>query len=101
MLIFYFFSWNFFKSCQNNLYVDFLLKKIAEIFVKNIFIYSAIFFGEKFLIEYFTKKIIESYVFFNNQNFNFFTFYHSFFFLFNISIFCLLISLINIVILFI
>ncbi len=99
MLNFYFFNWTFFKFCQNGLYFDYFIKKSLEILVKNVFIYSAIFFGEKFIIEYFTKKVIESYIFYGNQNFNFFIFYHSFFFIFNISIVCLVISIVNIYIL--
>jgi hypothetical protein len=34
------------------MYFDYFYKKIAEIFVRNVFIYSAQFFGEKFMIEY-------------------------------------------------
>lgn len=54
---------------QSGMYVDFFFKKISEIAVRNIFIYMAQFFGEKFMIEYFTK------IFFSNILFNLNKFY--------------------------
>jgi len=42
--------------CQSGFYIDFFVKKIAEVFIKNVFIYAAFFFGEKFEIEILTKK---------------------------------------------
>ena len=53
---------------QSGFYFDFFLKKVGEIFLKNVFIYSALFFGEKYIIEVLTKKIIDNYIFFNNSN---------------------------------
>lgn len=78
---------NFFKS---GFYIDFFFKKIAEIFVKNIFIYSSFFFAEKFLIEFLTKKCIDNFIlkvnsfFLEEFNFNFFfsTFFIFFFYFF-------------------
>ena len=78
---------NFFKS---GFYIDFFLKKIAEIFVKNIFIYSSFFFAEKFLIEFLTKKCVDNFIlkvnsfFLEEFNFNFFfsTFFIFFFYFF-------------------
>ena len=99
MLKSFFFKSDFFRACQNNFYIDYFIKKIIEIFVRNIFIYSAIFFGEKYIIEHFTKKIIEAYIFHLNQKTNFFIFHHSYFFTFNISMIFLIISIINIIIL--
>ena len=99
MLKFIFFKNSFFKAVQNNLFLDYLIKKISEILVKNLYIYTAIFFGEKYVIEHFTKKIIETYIFHFNQQTNFFTFFYSYFFIFNISMIFLIISLINIIIL--
>ncbi len=79
---------NFFKS---GFYIDFLLKKLAEIFVKNIFIYSSLFFGEKFIIEFFTKKIVDNIIIFLNKtntlSFSYNFFFISFFFLVFYSIF--------------
>lgn len=45
-------TFNFHRFFQSGMYFDYFYKKIAEIFVRNVFIYSAQFFGEKFMIEY-------------------------------------------------
>ena len=71
-------KFSFFKFIQTGLLLDFFFKKLAEIFMKNIFIYSFLFFGEKYIIEYLTKKTIDSYIYNNNKfnnNFN----HHMFF----------------------
>lgn len=74
---------NFFKS---GFYIDFFFKKIAEIFVKNIFIYSSFFFAEKFLIEFLTKKCIDNFILKINsfflEEFNFSFFFSTFFIFF-------------------
>ena len=62
---------NFFKG---GLYFDYYIKKIVEIFVKNILIFSSIFFGEKFLIEFLTKKSIDNIIFLLHK-FNFGSFF--------------------------
>lgn len=60
----------FFRFIQCGLYMDFILKNFAEIFIKNFLVYSSIFFGEKFLIEFLTKKIIDNIIFsFNKKRF--------------------------------
>lgn len=41
---------------QSGMYLDFIVKKISEIFIKNVLIYGSTFFGEKFLIEFISKK---------------------------------------------
>jgi lipid-A-disaccharide synthase-like uncharacterized protein len=41
------------------MYLDYIVKKLAEIFVKNVLIFGAIFFGEKFIIEFVSKKSFE------------------------------------------
>lgn len=60
---------NFHRYIQSGFYLDFIVKKLSEIFIRNVLIYSSIFFGEKFIIEYVTKKIIDSYVFNYNKDF--------------------------------
>lgn len=55
----FFFSFNFHKFCQSGFYLDFFVKKQTEVFLKNIFIYSAQFFGEKYMIELWTKKVFK------------------------------------------
>ena len=47
----FFITFEFRKFCQSGFYFDFFLKKLAEMFVRNLFIYTAQFFGEKYMIE--------------------------------------------------
>lgn len=70
----------FFKFVQSGFYIDFIFKKLSEIFIRNIFIYSSTFFGEKFMIEYLTKKTIDSFIF-NSNKFNFLNLIESKYFL--------------------
>ncbi len=64
------FKFKFFRFIQSGLYIDFILKNFIEIFLKNFLVYSSIFFGEKFLIEFLTKKIIDNIIFnFNKKKF--------------------------------
>jgi len=70
----------FFRFVQSGFYMDFIFKKISEMFIRNIFIYSSVFFGEKFMIEYLTKKTIDSFVF-NSNKFNFLNLIESKYFL--------------------
>ena len=60
MLFSYFLTFNFFRFSQSGFYFDFFIKKFSEVFVRNVFIYAAQFFGEKYFIEIFTKKIIDN-----------------------------------------
>jgi hypothetical protein len=89
MLKNFIFNFKFFRYIQSNLFVDYILKKIIEIFVKNILIYTSLFFGEKFIIEYLTKKIFSYYIVFISNSFSLNNFTFSNFFL-NIIIFLLL-----------
>jgi hypothetical protein len=70
----------FFKFVQSGFYMDFIFKKLSEMFIRNVFIYSSVFFGEKFMIEYLTKKTIDSFVF-NSNRFNFLNLIESKYFL--------------------
>lgn len=74
------FNFKFFRFIQTGLYLDFFFKKIVEIFVKNYLVLTAQFFGEKYVIEYFTKKIIDSWFFNNNKIFGLFELTNSSFF---------------------
>ena len=53
-------------KAQSGFYVDFFFKKTADVFVRNVFIYMSLFFGEKYMIEQLTKKTIDSFVFNSN-----------------------------------
>lgn len=73
-------KFKFFRFVQSGFYMDFIVKKISEMFMRNVFIYSSIFFGEKFMIEYLTKKTIDSFLF-NSNKFNFLNLIESKYFL--------------------
>lgn len=62
MLKLFFLQFKFFRFVNCGLYFDFFLKKISEIFVRNMYVYSALFFGEKYFIEVLTKKVIDNYI---------------------------------------
>jgi len=54
-------------KAQSGFYFDFLFKQLAEVFIRNIFIYAAMFFGEKYMIEHLTKKIVDNFIFNSNK----------------------------------
>lgn len=84
-------SRSFFVFSQTGMYIDFILKQIIEYFVRNLLIYTALFFGEKYIIEYLTKKTIDSFVFNSNKLFTFSDLsLHNFFFIITSFIFYLL-----------
>ena len=60
----FFLNFIFFRSCQSGFYFDFIYKKITDVFIRNVFIFGFQFFGEKYLIEYFSKNLINL-IFFN------------------------------------
>lgn len=81
------------------MYLDFFFKKFVENYIKNSFIYAAQFFGEKYIIEMLTKKIIDSVIFNNNKLFFFIDLTYSYFFIQVISIVLYTNILINLIIL--
>jgi hypothetical protein len=86
MLFCFFFNNRFILLVQSNFYIDFFLKKLCEVFIRNTLIYSAQFFGEKYIIEVLTKKIIDSFLYTSNKFFNIYTFNYNLFFYFIILI---------------
>ena len=48
--------YNFFKS---SFYLDFFIKKVAESVLRNLNIYTSLFFCEKFLIEFVTQVSVD------------------------------------------
>jgi len=80
--------------------LDFFIKKNFEFLIKHIFIYLSLFFAEKYLIEFITKKTIEVLFFFLNKIHNFYSFSISYFFFFTIFYFFLCLSALNLLFLF-
>lgn len=96
MLQLSFLSFAFFRFVNSGFYFDFFLKKISEIFIRNIHIYTALFFGEKFVIEVLTKKVVDYYIFtagsktfVKNFTFDYFFYCILLFFFYSLSIFFL------------
>lgn len=100
MLYLYFIKFEFFRFSQAGYYFDFFFKKISEIFVRNIFIYTSLFFGEKYIIEVFTKKIIVKTIYKSNNLWSWNQLYYSIFFIQLLSFIFYSLGLLNIVILF-
>lgn len=70
MLNFFIYTNRFLKFIQSGCYLDFFFKKIIEVLLRNFFIYTSQFFGEKYFIEVLTKKIIDKAVFSTNKFLN-------------------------------
>nr|YP_004841709.1 Ymf57 [Ichthyophthirius multifiliis]AEL89251.1 Ymf57 [Ichthyophthirius multifiliis] len=86
MLKTYLISFRFFKYIQTGFLLDFFFKKLSEMIIKNIFIYSSLFFGEKYIIEFLTKKIINNLLFnfskFKKNNLNYLNYFNDIYFFF-------------------
>ena len=67
MLGIFFLDHRFFKSAQSGFYFDFIIKKLTEVFVRNVFVLGFFFFAEKFLIEFVSKDFINKF-FYNFSN---------------------------------
>ena len=85
---------------QSGFYVDFLLKKLAEIFIRNIFILSALFFGEKYMIEYLTKKIVDNFIFNSNMFLGWTNLNYIWFFYVSLSVVLYTLVIVNVYLLF-
>lgn len=59
------FKWS--GKAQSGFYIDFFLKKTVDVFIRNVFIYASLFFGEKYIIEQLTKKTIDFFIFKSNK----------------------------------
>lgn len=90
-------TFNFFRFSQTGMYVDFILKQVIEYFLRNLLIYTALFFGEKYIIEVLTKKTIDSFVFNSNKLFSFTDISFHNFFLTIVSFIFYLLSLIAVI----
>lgn len=91
------FKW--FGKAQSGFYLDFIFKKFAEIFIRNVFIYASLFFGEKYMIEFLTKKSIDNFIFNSNKIFGWTTLNYMWFFYFMLSTTFYILLCLNILIL--
>jgi hypothetical protein len=80
MLYSYFCTKEFKRAAQSGFYIDFFLKNVFEAVVRNVLVYSAQFFCEKYMIEFFTKKFFVNIIYYFNfgaksSNFDYRTFF--------------------------
>ena len=59
------FKWS--GRAQSGFYFDYMFKKLGEVFIRNVFVFAALFLGEKYMIEHLTKKLIDNFVFNSNR----------------------------------
>lgn len=97
MLKCYVFTFRFTKFIQSNMYIDFFFKKISEILIRNLLVYSSLFFGEKYMIEFLTKNIIESFILNNNRYIGWSKLQFSYYFVQILSLLFYFISIINLI----
>ena len=92
------FKWS--GRAQSGFYFDFIFKKLGEIFVRNVFVFAALFLGEKYMIEHLTKKIVDSFIFNSNKFLGFTSLNFMFFFYFLLAVVLYLLVLLNLFYLF-
>ena len=90
------FSFKYTRFFQTGFYMDFFFKQVVEVLVRNVFIYSSQFFSEKYMIEYLTKKIIDSSIFNINRLLGIGELFYTYYFIQVLSILFYFIILINI-----
>ncbi len=88
------FKWS--GKAQSGFYFDFMFKKFAEIFIRNVFVYASLFFGEKYMIEHLTKKVVDSFIFNSNKFLGWTNYNYMWFFYISMSIVLYSLLLINI-----
>ena len=69
MLYSFLFKYRFIIFIQSGLYIDFFIKKVGEVFIRNFLVYTSNYFGEKYFIEVLTRKLIDSFIFKQNKLF--------------------------------
>ena len=87
-------------KAQSGFYVDFFLKKLAEVFIRNIFVYASLFFGEKYMIEHLTKKTVDNFIFNSNKFFGWTILNYTWFFYITLSIVLYTLLLINLILIY-
>lgn len=79
---------------QSGCYIDYVIKKLTEICVRNVFIYAALFFGEKFIVEFISKKTVDNLTLFItskllNRDYHYSMFYNNLIMFISITVACL------------
>ena len=58
----FFYKLEILKIIRDGFHIDSITKKLLENFLKKIFIYSGIFFGEKYIMEGLGPKLVENFI---------------------------------------
>lgn len=87
-------------KAQSGFYIDFFLKKLAEVFIRNVFVFAALFFGEKYMIEHLTKKTVDSFIYNSNKFVGWTVLNYNWFFYMTLSTVLYFLLLLNIFLLF-
>ena len=90
------FSWS--GKAQSGFYLDFFFKKLADVFIRNVFIYASLFFGEKYVIEAITRKIVDNFLFYSNKIVGITTLNYTLFFYTLLATFFYLFFFINVIV---
>jgi hypothetical protein len=93
------FKWS--GRAQSGFYFDFIIKKFGEVFLRNVFVFSALFLGEKYMIEFLTKKTIDAFIFNTNKFIGWTTFNLMLFFWITIVFVLYILVLVNLILLFV
>lgn len=92
--------YNWFGKAQSGFFIDFVVKKFTEVFLRNVLISGALFFGEKYIIEKLTKKVVDNFIFNSNKYLGLSNLNHGHFFYLSMSLILYSLLCINIIILF-
>ena len=87
-------------KAQSGFYIDFILKKVTEVFIRNVFINAALFLGEKYMIEYITKRTIDLFIFNSNKYVGWTTYNYMWFFYLSLATVFYLLLIFNIFLIF-
>jgi len=92
------FKWS--GKAQAGFFIDFVLKKLVDVFVRNVFIFGALFFGEKYMIEYITKRIVDNLIFVSNKRLGFTNLNYGTFFITFVGLLFYVLGFLNLLVLF-
>jgi hypothetical protein len=87
-------------KAQSGFYIDFFFKKFCEIFIRNVFVYASLFFGEKYMIEHITKKTVDSFIYNSNKFLGWTVLNYTWFFYITLSILMYILLFLNLFLLF-
>ena len=87
-------------KAQSGFYFDFIFKKLCDVFIRNVFIYSALFFGEKYMIEHITKKTVDNFIYTSNKLVGWTTLNYMWFFYMMLSVVMYILLVVNLLLLF-